>query len=105
MLDITLRDGSVFITDKFEVRDNQFVLTGRDGDILIDVTDVESVGPYVDNNYLTPEQFYNKMMEISESDDIEFKHMDADNLMCDLLRYLGYCKGVEEFISMDRWYA
>ena len=46
MLGITLRDGSVFITDKFEVRNNQFVLTGRDGDILIDVADVESVGPY-----------------------------------------------------------
>lgn len=46
MLGITLRDGSVFITDKFEVRDNQFVLAGRDGDILIDVADVDYVSEY-----------------------------------------------------------
>lgn len=46
MLGITLKDGSVFITDKFEVRNNQFVLTGRDGDILIDVTDVDYVSEY-----------------------------------------------------------
>lgn len=54
---------------------------------------------------MTPEDFTAKMEEISNNMDKEERHIDADILMCDILRSLGYEKGVEIFRSMDKWYA
>ena len=54
---------------------------------------------------LTPEKFAEKMREIFERRDCEMAHHAADELMCDLLRSLGYGAGVEVFENADRWYA
>ena len=54
---------------------------------------------------MTAEEFALKMNEISDSDDLEERHVDADALMCDLLRELGYGDGVEIFMNMYKWYA
>ena len=48
---------------------------------------------------MTPDEFFNEMWMISArcGDDEEQVHWEMDNLMCDLLRRLGYEKGVEIF--------
>jgi hypothetical protein len=55
---------------------------------------------------MTPEEFAAKMREIRRhDDDPEAAHGDADQLMTDLLRSLGYSEGVAEFDQMRKWYA
>ncbi len=57
---------------------------------------------------MTPEQFRDRMKEIFAAGargDREGQHMDADDLMCELLESLGYKEGVEIFRQADKWYA
>lgn len=54
---------------------------------------------------MTKEEFKNKMQAIADKRDTEGGHIEADDLMCELLKGLGYGEGVEIFEGMDRWYA
>jgi hypothetical protein len=54
---------------------------------------------------LTPAMFAKRMNEIAKLDDEEECHTKADDLMCDLLKSLGYDRGVKTFMSMERFYA
>ena len=53
----------------------------------------------------TPEEFAAEMKEISVSYDTEGAHARADELMCQVLRALGYEAGILVFEDMDKWYA
>lgn len=37
--------------------------------------------------------------------DWEIAHIDADEILCELLRSLGYAKTVEAWVAVDKWYA
>lgn len=54
---------------------------------------------------MTPEQFKQKMLEIKGIKDEENRHVEADYLMGEVLKELGYGDGVEIFREMDLWYA
>ena len=58
---------------------------------------------------MNPKEFADKMKELSErntgSSDICFNHMDMDDLMCEVLKSLGYNEGVEIFENTHKWYA
>lgn len=54
---------------------------------------------------MTTLEFAQKMREISKYGDIEESHGKADDLMCRLLRELGYGDGIDIFEAMDKWYA
>ena len=59
---------------------------------------------------MTPEEFKNEMQKISNQlgknhCDEEITHAEADDLMCNLLRELGYGEGVDVFEDMPKWYA
>jgi hypothetical protein len=54
---------------------------------------------------MTPEEFAAKMREILVGVDLEDEHVEADNLMCRVLRDLGYTEGVTVFLQADMWYA
>lgn len=56
---------------------------------------------------LRADEFAEKMREALQryGDDEEIVHIIGDGLMCDLLRELGYSKGVDIFEDMPRWYA
>ncbi|MCC9600305.1 hypothetical protein LOC67_07005 [Stieleria sp. JC731] len=57
--------------------------------------------PYV----ITPEVFLARMTEIANRPmDSEDQHGDADVLMMETLRSLGYDEGIDAFENMDRWY-
>lgn len=60
---------------------------------------------------MSPEEFADKMIEIaSYADeygyfDDEVAHVKADNLMCALLRSLGYQEGVRIFENLPKYYS
>jgi hypothetical protein len=39
------------------------------------------------------------------SDDIEARHMRSDDILCELLRQLGYLEVVDEYEKLPKWYA
>lgn len=60
---------------------------------------------------MSPEEFADKMTKIASHVD-EFGHFDdevvhikADDLMCDLLRSLGYQEGVHIFENLPKYYS
>lgn len=53
----------------------------------------------------SPKVFKESMERIASSDDTEGNHVNADELMCELLTALGYGEGVEIFKNMDKWYS
>ena len=61
---------------------------------------------------MTPINFAKKMRSIINDNidreghyDCECGHLAMDNLMCDLLRDLGYGDGIDIFEDSGRWYA
>jgi hypothetical protein len=57
---------------------------------------------------MTPKEFARAMREIQppgERGDAEIEHQNADALMCEVLKELGYEEGVEIFLGMTLWYA
>lgn len=49
--------------------------------------------------------FANEMRRIDRNNDTEMAHIYADELMCQLLRKLGYSEGVDIFEKMSKWYS
>lgn len=62
---------------------------------------------YIKSDYMTPYEFTEAMWRIRIDPDgtPEDKHIEADDLMCELLTKLGYGDGVKEFKKMERWYS
>ena len=56
---------------------------------------------------ITPEEFAKRMQEIHDRylDDEEVVHSEMDDLMCELLRQLGYGEGIDIFDNTHKWYA
>lgn len=47
----------------------------------------------------------NLLRECQESNDQEMAHIDADDVLCQLLQDLGYNDVVEEYDRIGKWYA
>lgn len=56
---------------------------------------------------MTPEEFEKRMQEIENKyiGDLEARHGEMDDLMCEVLRSLKYCAGVNIFENSEKWYA
>lgn len=54
---------------------------------------------------MPPEVFAEKMKNIFKNYDTEAAHIEADDLMAEVLSTLGYEKGVQIFSSNEKWYA
>ena len=64
---------------------------------------------------ITPKEFAERMKALKESADDwpdkedsvcpEATHEDAEGIMCDLLKALGYGEGVGYFEQMTKWYG
>lgn len=59
----------------------------------------------MENHVMTPEEFKEKMLELSKEKDVEDRHVDMDDLMTEVLMQLGYFEGVKVFYSTLKWYA
>ncbi|HBL4691963.1 hypothetical protein INP82_16440 [Citrobacter sedlakii] len=51
------------------------------------------------------EEAINKLKILQEMRDKEIAHCSADDVICDLLKALGYEDVVKEYDVIDKWYA
>lgn len=55
---------------------------------------------------ITAAEFEQKMKEISEIKyDYQGRHIEADKLLCETLKSLGYDAGVKIYERIGKWYA
>jgi hypothetical protein len=55
---------------------------------------------------MSPDEFKSRMRWIYRVPvDVESAHVAADNLLCELLRSLGYGDGVTVFEESPKWYS
>lgn len=45
------------------------------------------------------------LKDLQSYQDIERAHIDADEVLCNLLRELNFDDVVEEWLKVDRWYS
>lgn len=50
-------------------------------------------------------EYVEKMKGCVENGDTEAAHGDADDLLCEFLRKLGYNELVEKYLEVNKWYA
>lgn len=55
----------------------------------------------------TKEQDIERMKEIARLSEVdaEMAHLEADDLLCNVLRRAGYSELVDEFAKVEKWYA
>lgn len=41
----------------------------------------------------------------SLTEDVEQAHMDADLVLCELLRSMDCCEVADEFVKVEKWYS
>ncbi|MGU3399240.1 hypothetical protein ACLBWS_05775 [Brucellaceae bacterium D45D] len=49
--------------------------------------------------------YINRLRQLQGRGDTELQHVHADDVLCDLLKQLGYEEIVSEFDKVDKWYA
>lgn len=54
---------------------------------------------------MTREDALKKLRELRDNTDQEMAHVYADDVLCDLLKSLGYEDIVDEYENIDKWYA
>ena len=54
---------------------------------------------------MTRELAIQRLKEYQQSGDTEASHANADDVLCDLLRELGYGDVVEEYERIEKWFA
>ena len=61
---------------------------------------------------MTPDEFKIKMSALIRDarstryhNDVEVRHMAMDNLLCEVLKSLGYEEGIAIYKTTERWYA
>ena len=58
-----------------------------------------------DENIPTSDEFLKDMQTVASSNDPECSHVYMDDMMCDLLKQLGYGEAIEVFRHTEKWYA
>ncbi|MBC2612808.1 MULTISPECIES: hypothetical protein [Citrobacter] len=54
---------------------------------------------------MTREEAINKLKILQRMGDKEIAHCNADDVICELLKALGYEDVVKEYDEIDKWYA
>jgi len=55
---------------------------------------------------MKPKEFKKRMQAILDGEyDPEEQHADADKLLCETLKELGYEEGINVYNQIDKWYA
>ena len=49
--------------------------------------------------------YMDRLKAAQDNCDAESAHADADDVLCDLLKALGYNRVVEEYDKVKKWYA
>lgn len=80
--------------------------------MLVEMTEeeFELVKKTLDENNINEssiKDYTERMRELADNndDDIEMRHVEMDNLMCEILKEMGFNELVDIFNETEKWYA
>lgn len=51
------------------------------------------------------EDYINRIRDLANNRDVERTHIEADKILCEVLKTLGQSELVKEFENLEKWYA
>lgn len=54
---------------------------------------------------LNIDDYINRIRDLANNRDVEGTHIEADKILCEVLKTLGQSELVEEFEKLEKWYA
>lgn len=66
---------------------------------------VSAAGPWWIGDEMSRDEAINKLKALQTMRDLEIAHANADDVICDLLKSLGYEEVIVEYEKIDKWYA
>lgn len=75
--------------------------------MLVEMTEKEFELAENNINESSIKDYTERMRELADNndDDIEMRHVEMDNLMCEILKEMGFNELVDIFNETEKWYA
>ena len=85
-----------------EISENDWVICGVNCEFYPCKPDIFEKTYMPDPNI---EDYINRIRDLANNRDVEGTHIEADKILCEVLKTLGQSKLVEEFEKLEKWYA
>lgn len=87
---------------KMIASDGDYIIRGVNGEFYPCKPDIFEKTYMPDPNI---EDYINRIRDLTNNRDVEGTHIEADKILCEVLKTLGQSELVEEFEKLEKWYA
>lgn len=87
---------------KMIASDGDYIIRGVNGEFYPCKPDIFEKTYMPDPNI---EDYINRIRDLANNRDVEGTHIEADKILCEVLKTLGQGELVEEFEKLEKWYA
>ena len=87
---------------KMIASDGDYIIRGVNGEFYPCKSDIFEKTYMPDPNI---EDYINRIRDLANNRDVEGTHIEADKILCEVLKTLGQGELVEEFEKLEKWYA
>lgn len=87
---------------KMIASDGDYIIRGINGEFYPCKPDIFEKTYMPDPNI---EDYINRIHALANNRDVEGTHIEADKILCEVLKTLGQSELVEEFEKLEKWYA
>ena len=87
---------------KMIASDGDYIIRGISGEFYPCKPDIFEKTYMPDPNI---EDYINRIRDLANNRDVEGTHIEADKILCEVLKTLGQSELVEEFEKLEKWYA
>lgn len=87
---------------KMIASDGYYIIRGVNGEFYPCKPDIFEKTYMPDPNI---EDYINRIRDLANNRDVEGTHIEADKILCEVLKILGQGELVEEFEKLEKWYA
>lgn len=87
---------------KMIASDGDYIIRGVNGEFYPCKPDIFEKTYMPDPNI---EDYINRIRDLANNRDVEGTHIEADKILCEVLKTLGQSELVEEFEKLEKWYA
>lgn len=87
---------------KMIASDGDYIIRGVNGEFYPCKPDIFEKTYMPDPNI---KDYINRIRDLANNRDVEGTHIEADKILCEVLKTLGQSELVEEFEKLEKWYA
>ena len=92
----------ITLEGKMIASDGDYIIRGIKGEFYPCKPDIFEKTYMPDPNI---EDYINRIRDLANNRDVERTHIEADKILCEVLKTLGQSELVKEFENLEKWYA